>query len=182
VELSRDTHVAFDQMPAELRQLLEPDLLAFGQLGEFFQRAAQQPEALAAFHRWTEALTRALPARLVQAIALTVIAHTGNGYEGPAQEERAIAQGLSDAEITALRRMRAGSCETLSDEEVAAAALARCLLEDYGRGCDAALLRLARLLGEPTTTACLMLTARFAAHATMTNAWGLRAADPASGA
>lgn len=174
VGVSSSTHIAFDQMPPELRELLAPGIEGEGYLGEFFQRAAHQPQALAAFHTWTTELEQALSPRIVAAIGLTVGAHTGNRYEQVQHECRALAQQMTPEEVRALERMRAGSCPTFSDEEVAAAALARCLLEDCGRGCEAALLRLSRLIGEAATTACLMLAARYAALATMANAWNLR--------
>jgi Carboxymuconolactone decarboxylase family len=175
MSVAPQTHIALDEMPAELRELLQPRVERLGYLGEFFQRGAHQPDALAAFYRWTEALKAALPFRVVEAIALTVATRTGNDYERVQHERLALAGGMSRDEITALQRMRGGICQTLADEEVAAAALARCLLEDFGRGCDSALLRLSRLLGEAGAVGCLMLAARYVAHATMANAWGLRA-------
>jgi alkylhydroperoxidase/carboxymuconolactone decarboxylase family protein YurZ len=174
VSISPSTHIPFEQMPAELQQLLGQRVQRLGYLGEFFQRAAHQPEALTAFYSWTEALKRALPERLVETIALTVASHTGNEYERVQHERLAMSQGMTREEVLALERMRAGTCSSFSDEEVAAAALARCLLEDCGRGCDSALLRLSRLIGEEGTTACLMVGARYVAHATMANAWNLR--------
>jgi hypothetical protein len=175
VGVSHSTHVTFEEMPAELQELLSADTASTGHLGEFFERAAHQPDALIAFCAWTDALRDALPPRLVQTIALTVTTHTRSGTERAQQERAALAVGMTREEVRALERMRAGTCPSFSDEEVAAAALARCLLEDFGCGCESALLRLSRLIGEAATTACLMLAARHVASATMANAWTLRA-------
>jgi AhpD family alkylhydroperoxidase len=108
------THIALEDMPPDLQELLRPRVERLGYLGEFFQRAAHQPDALAAFHRWTEALKDALPFRVVEAIALTVATQTGNNYERVQHEHLALAGGMSREEIVALERMRAGTCVTLT--------------------------------------------------------------------
>jgi AhpD family alkylhydroperoxidase len=164
----------FADLAPELQQLLQPRVERLGYLGEFFRRAARQPEALAAFIVWTERLKDALPFRLTEAIALTVAARTGNDYERIQHERLALKRGMTREEIAALESGRTGSCPTLGEQEVAASALARCLLEDFGRGCEPALLHLGRLVGEPTAAGCLMLVARYLAHSTMVNAWRLR--------
>ena len=168
------THIPFDEMPAELQELLRPRVERLGYLGEFFQRAAHQPDALAAFFRWTEALKEALPFRLVEAVALTVATQTRNDYERVQHERLALSGGMTEEEVVAIERMRAGTCATLSEDEVAAATLARCVLDDFGRGCDPAFLRLSRLIGEAGAVGCLMLATRYMAHATMANVWDLR--------
>jgi alkylhydroperoxidase/carboxymuconolactone decarboxylase family protein YurZ len=164
----------FADLPAELQDLLRPKVERLGYLGEFFQRSAEQPEALAAFITWTETLKDALPFRITEAIALAVAVRTGNEYERVQHQRLALARGMTREEIVALERGRADGCLTLTDEETAAAALARCVLDDFGRGCESALLRLGRLIGEAAAVACLMLTARYLAHSTMVNAWGLQ--------
>jgi hypothetical protein len=169
------THVQLDEMPDDLRELLRPRVERLGYLGEFFQRAANQPDALVAFYGWTEALKVALPFRLVEVIALSVASRTGNEYERIQHERLALGQGMTRDEVVALGEARAGTCVTLREEELAAAALVRCLLDNFGQGCSAALLRLSRLIGEPEAVACLMLAARYLAHSTMANAWELRA-------
>src|SRR5206468_4757005 len=123
------------------------------------------------FYRWTEALKETLPFRLVEVIALTVATQAGNDYERIQHERLALTGGMTDDEIVAVERMRPGTCPTLAEEEVAAAALARCLLDNFGRGCNPALLRLSRLVGEPAAVGCLMVAARYLAHSVMTNAW-----------
>ena len=162
-----------EKMPPEVRELLAADGEDLGPLSEFLERAAQQPDALAAFYRWTELLRRSLPLRLVETIELTVVAHIRGDLDEADCERRGSRDGLSTEEIGALRQLRAGSCPSFDDSEVASAALARCLLDDFGRGCDSAVLRLSRLIGEAATTACLMLVVREVAQATLANAWGL---------
>jgi hypothetical protein len=80
---------------------------------------------------------------------------------------------MTQEEIEALERMRGGTCATLAEEEVAAATLARVMLEDFGRGSGPALLRLSRLLGEPVAVSCLMATMYHGAIGAMANVWDL---------
>lgn len=167
-------------MPPELQELLRPRVERLGYLGEFFQRAGHQPEALTHFYRWTETLKDVLPFRLVEVVALTVATKTGNDYERVQHERLALQGGMAQAEIDALKAMRPGACHTLADQEIAAATLARCALDDTGRGCNPALLRLSRLIGEPGAVGCLMLIGRYVAHATMANAWNLRVPESVS--
>src|SRR5438309_28638 len=73
-----------------------------GYLGEFFQVAAHQPAALSAFVSFSEALKDALPWRLVEVIALTVSARTGNAYERVQHERLALTLGMRVEEARAL--------------------------------------------------------------------------------
>jgi hypothetical protein len=157
----------------EDQDLVGLDGVHLGPLSEFLERAAKQPESLAAFYSWTESLRRSLPLRLVETVELTVVAHIRGDLDEADCERRSNPDGLTSEEIQALRQLRAGACASFDDSEVAAAALARCLLDDFGRGCNSAVIRLSRLIGEPATTACLMLAAREVAQATLANAWGL---------
>ncbi|HYC81358.1 MAG TPA: carboxymuconolactone decarboxylase family protein [Solirubrobacterales bacterium] len=166
--------IPFDDLPEPLRERLAPRVERLGYLGEFFQRAAHQPRALAEFFDWTEALKAALPPRVVEAIALTVATRAGNDYERVQHERLALKTGMSKDEVLALESGRTGDVETIVPLEAAAAALARCLVDEIGAGCQPALLRLSRLGGEPFAVACLMTAARYIAHAAMANAWELK--------
>lgn len=163
-----------DDLAPILRERLSARVDRLGYLGEFFVRAASQPVALAHFIDWTEALKTELPFRVTEAIALTISARTGNDYERVQHERLALANGMSREEIEAIESGRMGRVESLSETEVAAAALCRCLLDDNGRGCEPALRRLARCADEATAVAALMMAGRYLAHATMANAWGLK--------
>lgn len=172
------TKLSLDEMPAELQELLSPRVERLGYLGEFFQYASLQPESLAHFIRWTETLKEALNHRLVEAIALTIASRTNNEYEQVQHERLALKTGFSEEEIRCLIDPRAPSCATLTREELAAAALAGCIVDGLGTGCEPALLRLTRLVGEEEAVGCLMMAARYLAHAVMSNTWRLRAPVP----
>lgn len=167
------SRLSYEELPPALREMLAPRVDRLGYLGEFFQRAAHQPEALMHFIEWTETLKESVPFRLVEVVALTVASQTRNDYEQVQHERLALNNGFTSDEVLSLVHGRAASGLTLSPEEVAAATLAHCLTDNHGHGCDAAVLRLRRIVGEPVTVGCLMIAGRYLAHAAMANAWQL---------
>ncbi|HZO37336.1 MAG TPA: carboxymuconolactone decarboxylase family protein [Solirubrobacteraceae bacterium] len=170
---SQQTHLQLEDLTPELQELLGPRVERLGYLGEFFQRAGHQPEALALFYQWTEALKAALPFRLTEVVALTIAARAGNEYERIQHERLALKRGMTEDEVLAIEAGSAGDCPTLSEEEVAAAALAGALLEDNGHGAGPAVERLAALIGQDGTTGVMMMAARYIAHSALSNAWAL---------
>lgn len=164
--------ISFDAMNAELRELLGGRVERLGYLGEFFQLAAHQPDALAAFVRFTESLKDALPWRLVEVVALTIACETGNDYERVQHERLALRLGMS---VEELEMLLAGqlACPPFGAEEVACAELARCCARGAGRRCGR---RFAALLEqtEPTVAiGVLLLCCRYLAHATFVNTLGI---------
>lgn len=168
--------IAYEELPDDVREQLRPRVERLGYLGEFFQVAAHQPEALRHFVDYTEALKDALDWRLVESIALTVAAETGNDYERVQHERLALSLGMSRAEVRALA---AGDSlaepERFSLAEHAAVRLARHVVEARGRACTDAYRTLEELVGSEVAVACLMTATRYLAHATMANTWGVRA-------
>ena len=163
--MSATSRIAFDDLPDDLRTLLQPRVDRLGYLGEFFQVGAHQPEALAAFIEYTEALKRALPDRLVEVIALTIASESGNAYE------QVLKLGFTEDEVAALVA-RGASLVDFSPEERVAAELARQVLTAQGGACPA-YDELEALTGEDVAVGCLMTAVRYLAHATMANTWGL---------
>jgi hypothetical protein len=159
-----------DLAPA-LRERLAAHAGSGESLDAFFSHAVAQPEALAHFMDWTAALANALPARTAEAIALTVASRIGNSDAAARQERAALANGLTSAEVAAIKTGNLGQVDTLSETEGAAAALSRCLLDDFGRRCGPALLRLSRCADRETAVGCLMLATRHIASTTMVNVW-----------
>jgi alkylhydroperoxidase family enzyme len=166
--------IPFDQLPPALHDRLRARVERLGYLGEFFQVGAHQPEALAHFIAFTEALKEALPARLVEVTALTVATETGNRYEQVQHERLALTVGLDEDEVRALVSGESLDGETFSAVERAAADLARDVVAARGRSCEAAYERLADVAGAAVAVGCLMTATRYLAHATMANTWGLR--------
>src|SRR5712691_4498333 len=78
------------QMPPELAEFLRPRVERLGYLGEFFQCAAHQPEALLSFMVLTEELREALGENLTELVALTVSCLMDNAYERVQHERRCL--------------------------------------------------------------------------------------------
>ncbi|MEZ5075923.1 MAG: carboxymuconolactone decarboxylase family protein [Solirubrobacterales bacterium] len=162
--------IPFDQLPDGLREQLRPRVERLGYLGEFFQVAAHQPDALTHFAAFTESLKEALPDRLVEAVALTVASRTGNDYERVQHERLALALGVDRDEVSALV---SGELDGLDAATRAAAELAGEVCAARGGSCAAGYERLERRVGPEVAVGCLMLAGRYLAHATMANTWGL---------
>ena len=175
--MSVTPRISYDELPVDLRTQLRPRVERLGYLGEFFQVAAHQPQALSHFIDWTEALKDAVDWRLVESIALTVAAETGNDYERVQHERLALKLGMCVAEVRALVEGVATSARELgfSDAELAAVRLARQVVHAHGRSCADAYEALAELTDDATAVGCLMTSARYLAHSTMSNTWGVRA-------
>jgi alkylhydroperoxidase family enzyme len=167
-----------DELPEELRGRLAPRVDRLGYLGSFFTHAGYQPAALMHFHDFTEALKEALPARMVEIVALTIAGDTGNAYERIQHERLALAIGMDREEVHALSHGRLNPFASFSTAERAAHALATCVTKHFGTGCGPAFLRLRRLVGDETAVACLLLTGRYVAHATIANTWALEVPVP----
>jgi alkylhydroperoxidase family enzyme len=168
--------IPFDDLPRGLQARLRPRVERLGYLGEFFQVAAHQPEALSHFIDFTEALKHGIEWRLVEVIALTVATETGNGYERVQHERLALQLGMTTPEIRALTDgLAAKDRHLFTPAELAAVRLARQVVQARGQACTAAYEALGELVGVATAIGCLMTATRYLAHATMANTWGVRA-------
>jgi alkylhydroperoxidase family enzyme len=176
------TPIAFDQLSPELQEVLGPRVERLGYLGEFFQYGAHQPEALAAFVRFSESLKAALPWELVETVALTIAAETENSYELVQHERLALRLGMERGQVEAAV---AGDLAAagFSPAQIAAGELARCCARNGGRGCNRALSILCELVDEQVAIGVLLLCGRYVAHAAIANALELEApvASPLAG-
>jgi alkylhydroperoxidase family enzyme len=166
--------IGFDELPAALQERLGPRVDRLGYLGEFFQVAAHQPAPLGAFIDFTEALKTALPARLVEIVALTVATRTANAYERVQHERLALTVGLDAGEVQALVAGDAPA-DRFDAVERAAWALARDVVAARGGSCARAYEALEQLAGPAVAVGALMTATRYLAHATMANTWNLQA-------
>lgn len=167
--------IGYADLPAGLRARLAPRVERLGYLGEFFQVAAHQPAALAGFIDFTEALKGSLDNRLVEAVALTVAARTGNEYELVQHQRLALRLGMGENEVHALcaGTAREGA-RGFSVAELAAIRLAEEVVAAEGRSCSTAYEALEHEVGAEVAIGCLMTAVRYLAHATMANSWDLR--------
>lgn len=160
--------IPFDALDGELRSLLGPRVERLGYLGEFFQLAAHQPDALAAFIGFTEALKAALPWRLVEIAALTVATETENDYERVQHERLALKLGMSGDDLAAVL---AGEVDErrFAPAEVATHKLALNCAERTGRDGDGLFVALRDATDQETAVGVLLVCSRYLAHANFVN-------------
>ena len=154
--------IGFDELDPALREVLRPRVERLGYLGEFFQCAAHQPEALVSLNALTEQLRGALPDDAAEIVALTVASTTGNDYERNQHERLSLELGFTEEWIRTVTSLQEGGI-------VQRTVLA--LLEDRGRGADVDALAAER--GDAFAVAVLLLTGRYLMHSTVVNALGL---------
>ena len=156
--------IGFDELDPALREVLRPRVERLGYLGEFFQCAAHQPEALISLNALTEQLRGALPDDAAEVVALTVATVTGNDYERHQHERLSLQLGFSEEWIRRVTDLADGGRTQL-------AVLA--LLDDRGRGAGRLIDDLAAEQGDAFAVAVLLLTGRYLLHSTVVNALGL---------
>lgn len=154
--------IGFDDLDPALHEDLQGRVERLGYLGEFFQCAAHQPEALLSLNALTQQLRGALPDNAAEIVALTVATVTGNDYERHQHERLSLKLGFSEQWIRSVIALDEGGIvqRTVLD-----------LLRDRGRGADVD--ALAEEHGDAFAVAVLLLTGRYLMHSTVVNALGL---------
>lgn len=170
--------LSFDELPEKLRAELDAKVRRLGYLGEFFQVAAHQPDALFHFNRFTETLKEALPQNLVELLALTISSWSGNAYERVQHERLALKLGLAEEWIREVERLEPDAARLLSGEEKAVQRLALAMAKSQGRDARSASEACANFC-EPARLVAIMLTVgRYLAHSAVCNT--LRFVPPVS--
>jgi alkylhydroperoxidase family enzyme len=168
------SRVPYEAQPIELKDEFASRVARLGYLGEFFQVAAHQPEALLAFHRFTEALKAAADPSLAEVVALRAASATGNRYELHQHERLAARLGHGLDWIAAVESATPARPEgPLSEEQEAVRALVTACMDSTGAAAGAELAEVHRLLGDAPTVAIALLIARYAAHGSFANLMGL---------
>lgn len=170
--MSAVPRISFEDLPSDLRDLLSARVERLGYLGEFFQVAAHQREALAHFVGFTEALKDELPSRLVEIVALTVAGETGNAYERVQHERLALANGMPARDIASILSGEVDS-DRFDETDRLASRLARNAVRRAGRGSGEDVARLTELHGAALAVGLVLLTGRYVAHSAAANAWEL---------
>lgn len=166
--------IPFEELRADLRADLAPRYERLGYLGDFFQLAAHQPEALLHFNRFTEGLKAALPARLVELCALTVAQWSGNLYERVQHERLSLKLGFPEAWVRAVLRLDPDAQSELDPVERAAQKLALATAASMGRNAEAETAVFLALTDAPTLVGLLLSVGRYLAHGAFCNALGAR--------
>ncbi|MGH7790378.1 MAG: carboxymuconolactone decarboxylase family protein [Candidatus Binatia bacterium] len=168
----RIPRLQMEAMPAVLAAALRPRVDRLGYLGEFFQCAANVPEALLAFQRFTEALKQALPERVTEVVALTVAARLGNDYERHQHERLCRALGYDDAWIRGVTALQPGVA-ALDAVDRAVQALVLRVIERQGHEVAAELDAVVDALGAAPAMAVLLSIGRYVTHSVVVNALAL---------
>jgi alkylhydroperoxidase family enzyme len=170
-----------DLIPRLTREKLHPDLQAYlsprierlGYLGEFFQCAGHQPEALLSFLEYTDHLKHALPNNLTEIVSLTVAQIMNNSYERVQHERLSLKIGFGEnwlREVLTLKGERQGH---MSEQEVLVQRLAMAAINRRGHDITQELEPVVHSIGPAMSIAVLMLVGRYLSHAIIANALNL---------
>jgi alkylhydroperoxidase family enzyme len=171
----RIRRLGMGELPPALAEALRPRVERLGYLGEFFQCAANVPDALLAFDVFTAALKRALPDHISEVVALTVATRLGNAYERHQHERLCRRMGLGDAWIEAVERLEP---DALDGAERTVQHLALAMLERHGHEVRAELEQVVDALGQQRAMAVLLSIGRYVTHSLVVNALALRPPVP----
>lgn len=162
----------------ELSALLQPRIARLGYLGAFFAVSARQPEALAGFVRFTEALKDAVPEALGEVVALRVATALDNAYEKAQHEALVRTRGVSKGWITAAS---GGNDEigALNADELIVRNLTDEVLANTGHAASDVMALAVDRFGPDLVVGIVLLISRFIAHAHAANAFAL--VDPRPG-
>ncbi|MEO8603416.1 MAG: carboxymuconolactone decarboxylase family protein [bacterium] len=169
----RIPRLPLDAMPAPLAAALRPRVERLGYLGEFFQCAANVPDALLAFQQLTEALKAALPDRVTEVVALSVASQLGNDYERHQHERLCRRLGFADEWIRAVEAGSPSEMAALDDTDRAVQHLTLAMLARHGHAVHAELDAVVQRLGAASAVAVLLLVGRYVTHALAVNALNL---------
>ncbi len=164
-----------EEMPPELSEMLRPRVERLGYLGEFFQCAAHQPQALMSFMRFTEDLRRGLPDNLTEVVALTVAALMENRYERVQHERLCLKLGLPETWIRDVLSLSLESGSSLSEEERRVQRLVLAVVARRGHDTERQLEAVVERIGSEKAVALLLLIGRYVTHAFFVNCLGLEA-------
>jgi alkylhydroperoxidase family enzyme len=170
--------LSFDELPDPLRSALAPRVERLGYLGEFFQVAAHQPEALGGFVTLTESLKESLPHDVTELVALTVSVLLGNDYERNQHEQLAVRLGLGADWVADVERLGQDGDGLTDRGQKDVQQLVLGLLATWGHDTGKDLDRVVATRGPEIAIGVVMCVGRYVAHALLANAFGFQAPVP----
>jgi hypothetical protein len=160
-----------EAMPPRLAQALASRVERLGYLGEFFQCAASQPDALLAFIEYTDASKNGLDERIIELIALTMASITKNEYERNQHERLAVRLGLGRQWVDDVERLVPSKLDARDEQVVQEFLLAA--VPTMGRGDQQAFTAVVECLGAQAAVAVLLVAGRYLLHALVVNTLAL---------
>ena len=161
------------EMPLNLASVLTPRIVRLGYLGEFFQCAAHQPEALLSFLEFTEHLKHSLPNDLTEIVALTVAVLMDNDYERIQHERLSLKLGFGEDWLRETLSLSTNGLQHLSESERAVQQLVVASVQRGGRDTTSELDAVIRAIGPARAISVLMLIGRYMSHALIVNTLNL---------
>ena len=101
----RIPRLEMDEFEPRLRESLRPRVERLGYLGEFFKCTAHTPDVLRYFMEMTEALKKAVPDRVTEAVSLTIAVKTNNDYERNQHERLCVKLGFGHDWVRAVEML-----------------------------------------------------------------------------
>jgi hypothetical protein len=160
--------LTMNEMPAALAEMLRPRVERLGYLGEFFQCAANQPDALMSFIQFTDDLKNALPDNVTEVVALTVATYMSNNYERHQHERLCLKLGFGREWIRDVISLGA-SGRVMKPEERSIQQFVLAVLETRGHGASAEMEKLVETIGPKQAVGVLLLIGRYITHALVVN-------------
>ena len=160
--------ISLEELPRDLAAFLTPRVQRLGYLGEFFQCAGHQPEALLSFLHFTEHLKHALPNDLTEVVVLTISVLLDNAYERIQHERLCIKLGFTEAWLEHVLSLSA-SAQTLGLSSYLVQRLTIAAVQRGGRDTRAELDAVVESIGSKQAVAVLLLIGRYIAHSVIVN-------------
>jgi hypothetical protein len=165
----RIPRLQMNEMAPALAEALEPRVKRLGYLGEFFQCAAHQPDALLAFMDFTDAAKGGLTDKMVELIALTVAVRNANAYERNQHERLSIRRGYGQGWLEAVERLAPDGQAALAPDEIVVQTYVLKALERAGTGSAEAFGAVVTALGHEQAIAVMMVVGRYITHGLFVN-------------
>jgi len=174
----RIPRLEMDELEPRLRETLRPRVERLGYLGEFFKCTGHAPDVLRYFMEMTEALKKAVPDRITEAVSLTVAVKTGNAYERNQHERLCIKLGFGQDWVRQVEMLDPEKQDLMSEAERAAQAYALAAMARFGHNCETELDRMLNALEVSETIGVVMLIGRYITHAIAVNTLALTPPKP----
>lgn len=168
----------FDQLEAKLQATLKARVERLGYLGEFFKCTGHNPDVLRHFMEMTEALKKALPDKLTEAVSLSIAVKADNAYERNQHERLCVKLGFGHDWVRAVEKLDPENQALMSEAEKAGQSYALAAMARFGKDCGKEFDRLIAAAGHRQAMAVSMLVGRYVTHAIVVNTLALTPPKP----